>query len=707
MAERPDGTLFEQLLEAEMPLEDKIRHMISAMSLDQKINQMSGDMPRLRGLIELAYAYNTRPYPAGADEELGIPALMFTDGPRGVVMGQATCFPVAMARGAAWDIDLEERVADAMGVEARVFGANFMASVCLNVLRHPAWGRAQETYGEDPYHLGEMGAAHVRGAQRHVMACAKHFAVNNIENNRMTVDAKIDERTLRENYLPQFRRCIDEGVAAIMSAYNRVNGQYCGHNSHLLRDILKGEWGFDGLVISDFIWGIRDTVMAANGGCDVEMPLEQHYGKKLRQSVEDGQVDASIIDEAVSRILRRKFQYSRIGKPDRYRLDAVASPEHRALAREAAQKSMVLLVNETPSGDWRPLLPIELESLERLAVIGGLANIPNIGDDGSSKVRPAAVVTPLQGICAAAGPEKITFDDGQNIEQAKQLAARSDFVIIVVGFTAKDEGEFIKYPWKTIGGDRERLRLTAHEEDLIQAVVAANSRTVVVMMGGGAIITENWRRQVGAMIMAWYPGMEGGHALADILFGRANPSGKLPCIFPQSEMQLPYFDNKAEAIFYDTFHGYRLLDKRQQKPAFNFGYGLSYTTFEVSDMQVEPGRAKPQDILRASAKVTNSGHVQGEAVIQFYVGYGLTQVKRATKELKGFRRLALAPGEDTRVTFELPVQNLAYYDADQAGWKVELSNVWLYVGTSADEADLLARQIDIVDDEEGSLPYPP
>ncbi len=239
-------------------IDEKARHLLTLMSLKEKIQQMSGCTPLFPGLFEVWLAYNMRPLPAGENARLSVPAICFSDGPRGVVMNHSTCFPVTMARGASWDTALEERIGDAMGVEARSLGANFMGSVCINLLRHPAWGRSQETYGEDPYHLGEMGAALVRGIQRHAMACVKHFAANSIENSRWHVDVRMNERTLREVYLPHFKGCVDEGAAAVMTAYNKVNGHYCGHNSHLLRDILKKEWGFRGLVMSDFVLGIRN-----------------------------------------------------------------------------------------------------------------------------------------------------------------------------------------------------------------------------------------------------------------------------------------------------------------------------------------------------------------------------------------------------------------------------------------------------------------
>ena len=322
MKEKPAAhTAWEKVVDGEKlapaRIEEKAEKLLSQMNLTEKIGQMSGDTPLVSGTIKMTAAYNTRPYPAGENKRLGIPAIQFTDGPRGVVVGHSTCFPVSMGRGATWDTDLEERVGDAMGVEARSQGANFFGGVCINLLRHPAWGRAQETYGEDPFHVGEMGAALVRGAQRHVMACIKHFAANSIENSRFKLNVRISESTLREVYLPHFKRCIDEGAAAVMSAYNKVNGEYCGHHFHLLRNILKNEWGFDGFVISDFLLGIREAKAALEGGMDIEMPFTWRFDK-LKSLVEKDIIPQSRIDESVLRILKQKIKFSAIGDPERY-----------------------------------------------------------------------------------------------------------------------------------------------------------------------------------------------------------------------------------------------------------------------------------------------------------------------------------------------------------------------------------------------------
>ncbi len=688
---------------ADKPFEEAAQRLLAQMSLREKIGQMSGDTPRLRGMIKMAYAYNVRPYPAGENRRLGIPPLLFTDGPRGVVVSQATCFPVSMARGATWDIDLEERVGDAMGVEARTLGANFFAGVCINVLRHPAWGRAQETYGEDPFHLGEMGAALVRGSQRHVMACAKHFAANSIENSRMKVDVELDQRTLREVYLPHFKRCVDEGIASIMSAYNQVNGAYCGHNQPLLRRILKEEWGFDGFVISDFVWGIRDTAAAAMAGCDLEMPFTQHYGKRLENAVKSGSVPEATIDEAVLRILRQKIRFAPIGQPERYKPAIVAGESHRALAREVAQKAIVLLKNEPLTPDQAALLPLDLREIKQLAVLGPLAGRPNLGDSGSSRVRPPSVVTPLAGIRAAAGTVAVQHHDGADPTAAARFAAQSDVAIVVVGLTHADEGERMPYPWGSTGGDRDSLALSPEDEALIHAVVAANPRTIVVLMGGSAIITEAWRHEALAILMAWYPGLEGGHALADILFGAVNPSAKLPTIFPKSVLQLPYFDKNAPKITYDRYHGYRFLERAGEEPAFPFGFGLSYTTFDYSELQVEPVSIFPSGAVQASVTITNSGSRAGEEIAQLYIGYPNSAVDRPAKELKGFVRVKLLPGENKQIHFSLPAGQLAYYDPDVEGWVIEAVEYVLYVGPSSANRDLLAASFRVIDENEGGV----
>jgi len=685
------GSLKEDVPLNKEQVEDKAKRMLAQMSLAEKIKQMSGDAPLVRGLVELFFAYNMRPIPAGENVRLSIPAIRFTDGPRGVVMNHSTCFPVTMARGASWDTDLEERVGDAIGVEARSQGANLFAGVCINLLRHPAWGRAQETYGEDPYHLGEMGAALVRGVQRHVMACIKHFAANSIENTRYRVDVRISERTLREVYLAHFKRCVDEGAASVMSAYNKVNGHYCGHNSHLLRDILKKEWGFEGFVISDFVFGIRNG-KAAKAGLDIEMPLTIHFGKKLMKLVRRGTVPEDVIDDAVLRILKQKIRFAQIGEPGRYGLQAVVSSEHKALAREAAQKSIVLLKNDCVAGTTKRILPIDVAHLNRIAIIGKLATKPNTGDKGSSMVRPPYVITPLEGIRAAVSRDcEVMYSDGRVINKAVDIARKADISVIIVGYTHRDEGEYMF----TKGGDRDVLTLKPHDETLILQTFIANPNTAVVLMGGSAIITEAWRDKVPAILMAWYAGMEGGNALADILFGKVNPCAKLPCVFPKSEDQLPFFDKHARSIEYGYFHGYRLMDKQGQTPAFPFGFGISYTTYAYDNLQLDQNEINPDGTLRVSVDITNTGNIAGEEVAQLYVGYDGSRVERPFKELKGFSKVYLTPGETKRVRFALAAGQLAYYDELHTNWIVEPTEYTVYVGPSSRIQDLLRAEFRI------------
>ena len=700
-------------------IEGKAHALLAQLTLDEKIKIMSGDTPFWPGIAEMmGGGYGDHPWVAGAVPRLGIPGVRFSDGPRGVVMDGATTFPVSMARGASWDPDLEERIGDVIGRELRAMGANHFGGVCINLMRHPAWGRAQETYGEDPHHLGEFGAALTRGVQKHVMACSKHYALNSMENARFSVNVSIDPRALHEIYLPHFKRTVEAGVASIMSAYNSVNDEWCGQNPELLNGILKEQWGFEGFVLTDFMFGMRDSKKAALAGQDLEMPFAMIHNRDLKGLVEAGEVPVSRIDDAVLRLLRQQIRFGQGRNPQDYGPEVVGSPAHRALAREAATKSMVLLKNE---GNILPL-----KDLKRLAVIGRLANTPNTGDAGSSNTRPAYVITPLQGLRDALGGDvTIDFDDGSDLVKAARLAREADAVVLVVGYTSKDEGEYIgsdmmtafipNFPQPTAdempfaqammqqnanqqqvegfaeGGDRVSLTLSAQDEALIQAVAAANPRVVVAMMTGSAVITEAWRKQVPAILVMWYPGMEGGRAFADLLLGRANPSGRLPCIFPVRAEDLPDYDKHATQITYDLWHGYRKLERDGARPAFPFGFGLSYTTFQVSDLRLAKTEITPDGTLAASVKVTNTGSLPGEVVVQFYAAFPGSKVEHAPKELKAFQRVALNPGETKEVQISLPAERLAYYDP-QNGWTVEKIPYRLIAGQHSLDED--AQQVD-------------
>lgn len=697
-------------------IEVRARELLAQLTLDEKLEMMDGDLPFWAGLVEMmGGGYADHPWNAGVIPRPGIPGIRFADGPRGVVMAGATTFPVSMARGAAWDVALEERIGDVIGRELRALGGTLFGGVCINLLRHPAWGRAQETYGEDPYHLGEMGAALTRGVQQHAMACAKHYALNSMENARFTVDVTISPRALHEIYLSHFKRVVDEGVAAVMSAYNSVNGEWCGQNKILLTDILKKQWGFAGYVLTDFMFGMRDAKKAALAGQDLEMPFQMQYHQHLKRLVEDGQVPLERIDDAVYRLLRQQL---RLIRPGDYDVEQVGCESHRALAREAAEKSMVLLQN---TGDLLPL-----QDVQKIAVIGRLADTPNTGDDGSSNTRPAYVVTPLEGIQAALkGQAVVLSDDGSNLERAKATAQAADAVVLVVGYDHKDEGEFLDpdtmqdlaflFPTpspeetaiaqefiQTIagqpddeflsGGDRDRLTLHPDDEALIQAIAAVNPQTIVAIMGGSGVIMEAWRERVPAILMLWYPGMEGGHAMADILLGRVNPSGKLPLVIPKRAEDLPFFDKNATEIEYDLWHGYRKLERDGNTPAFSFGFGLSYTSYRYANLTLTRNQLDTSETLQVSLDVSNTGAYAGEEVVQLYVSAISSTVERVPKELKAFTRIALQPGETKIVQLSVPISQLAYYDETQADFVVEPLEYELFVGThSLDQHALKAR----------------
>jgi beta-glucosidase len=682
MAKTPDsGITWAAVIGADGEERERLlAELVGRMTLKEKVRQMAGNSGPLKLLVALI-RYNLLTFNSGRNRRLGIPEIRFTDGPRGVALHNSTCFPVAVARGATWDRELEEKVGSVMGTEARAQGANFFGGVCINLPRHPGWGRSQETFGDDPYLLGEMGAATIRGLQRHVMACAKHYACNSIEESRFYVDVRVDERTLREIYLPHFKRCVDEGVAAVMSAYNRVNGEYCAHNRHLLRDILKGDWGFRGLVMSDFFLGTRDTVKAANGGLDIEMPNSWYFGRKLRRAVRKGKVPEDAVDEAVTRILRQKARFAEVGDPAGYPAYKVAYREHTDLAFEAACKCIVVLKNE------EGMLPLVREKVKSIAVIGRLADRVNLGDHGSSEVRPPYAVTPLEGIRNHAGSAtEVTYASGEDLELAITRAREADATVIVVGFTGKQEGEAM--PYIKVGGDREDLSLLPADVDLIEAVSRETDRCVVVLQGGSAILTSGWREGVRAVLMSWYPGMEGGNALGVTLFGDENPSGKLPITFPDSNDQLPYFDKKAKSIAYEYYHGYRLFDKEGLEPAFPFGFGLHYSTYGYSNLRLSAREIGPDGSLKVEADITNQGEMGGCEVVQVYIACNGSAVDRPVKELKGFTRVHTEPGETKTVSFEIKAADLAYYDTGSGEWVVEEIVYTVYVGSSSRAEDL-------------------
>ncbi|WP_077622994.1 glycoside hydrolase family 3 C-terminal domain-containing protein [Sediminibacillus massiliensis] len=673
---------------------EKAQAIVDQMTLEEKVYLMSGRMSFEQLMEDIAngHHYNWYPYPAGGNDRLGVPEMKFVDGPRGAVSGNSTCFPVSMARGATFDKDLEQRIGRAIGKEIRAHGGNLFGGVCVNLPRNPGWGRSQEVYGEDSFHLGAMGAALTKGVQEeNVIACVKHYAFNSMENARFKVSVEADKRTEREVYLPHFKDCIDAGAASVMSAYNLYKGTYAGHNDYLLNRVLKEEWNFDGFVISDFIWGVKDTVEAANGGMDIEMCHTKYFGDHLVEAVKSGKVNEEKVNQAVLRIVRTLLAFTE-ADDKKYGKELIGNKEHIELALEAAEKSMTLMKNNNNT------LPFSKTDVKQVAVIGKLGDKGNIGDHGSSRVFPDYIVTPLEGIKSLLPEVEVVYHDGADIEGAKQLAKSSDAVVFVVGYNHDDEGEFINNPDEDVdargggdtgfgaGGDRKTsLGLHKEEIELVRAVGPENNQSAAVLIGGNTIMIEDWKQDVSAILMAYYPGMEGGTALARTLFGDVNPSGKLPFVLPKQESDLPQVDWDASKIKYEYYHGYAKLDKEGVEPSLPYGFGLSYTTFKISN----PEFSTKNDQVVASCEVENTGEREGAEVVQLYVGYGNSSIDRPVKVLRGFERVILQPGEKQKVEITCPVDKLKFYNPETNQWELEEIDYEVYIGTSSDEKDLL------------------
>ncbi len=669
--------------------------VLAEATLSEKIGMMSGK-GFFKQYAEDGGLWGARPYRAGGGiERLSVPALWFTDGPRGVARGNSTCFPCSMARGASFDPDLEHRIGQIVSVEARAQGCNLSGAVCFNLLRHPAWGRAQETYGEDQFHLGVMGAAFGTGIQTHnVIATVKHFALNSMENARFTVDVQIDERTLHEVYLPHFRFALDAGVASVMSAYNKMNGEYCGQHRELLTDILRGEWGFEGFVHSDWVMGVYKPY-GASAGLDIENPEPLVFGQKLEKAVEDGHVEPQVIDTACRRILTTLYRFAAAEDPlPEYPIALVASPDHIAVALEAAEKSAVLLTNNA-------VLPLDDGAIKTLAVLGKLATLQNTGDNGSSRVRPPYVVTALEGLTRRLGSDAIVTGDEDDVDAAKAAASAADAIIVVVGNTAEDEGEYIpgdialgqadtasipdevkaarvERPDRpiAIGGDRDSLALRPDQIALIEAAASTGKPVVVVIVSGSAITVEGWHDKVGAIIQTFYAGMEGGTALANLLFGDVSPSGKLPFTVARDESDYPFFDKTATEIEYGYYHGYALMDKKALSPRFLFGHGLSYADFTYRALKVRVAT----DSVEISVAVRNDSGIAADEVVQCYIGFPGVVADRPVKLLKAFQRVSVAAGATEIVNMIVPLGQLAWRNPATHGWEIETGPHKLWVG---------------------------
>lgn len=667
-----------------------VGEILRKATLDEKVAMMSG-RGFFQAFVEDQGLWGARPYQAGGGiERLRVPAFMFSDGPRGVARGQSTCFPCSMARGASFDVHLEYRIGEIMGKELRAQGCNLSGAVSINLLRNPAWGRAQETYGEDSHHLGEMGKALMLGIQSHnVCATVKHFALNSIENSRFKVDVRVDDRTLREIYLPHFHKVISAGVGSVMSSYNKVNGEYAGQNRMLLTDMLRHEWGFEGFVHSDWLFGVRQ-VYGPSAGLDVENPEPLVLGDKLKAAVNAGAVEPQVIDQACRRILTTLYRFACAEDPlPSYPAELVASPAHVATALEAAEKSAVLLENNG-------VLPLNKMSARRLAVLGRLARETNTGDNGSSRVRAPYVVTPLDGLRGYLDKSEILTGDEADLEHAKTVASEADAAIVVVGYTAEEEGEYLPRDFmmghgldqqsvldnlplemrdgvgqtgrtKDIGGDRASLGLPDDQVALIRAAASTRTPVIVVIVGGSAVLVEEWRESAAAILQTFYAGMEGGTALARILFGEVSPSGRLPFTVALRPEDYPYFDNDADSITYDYWHGYAKFEREDTRPRYAFGHGMGYSHFTYRALAVR----NDGHSLAVTVTVCNSGIMNADHSVLCFVRFPGSVQPRANRSLKAFSRVSLSAGQTQSLHFRIPINELEYWDHDTGHWRVE------------------------------------
>lgn len=653
--------------------------LLKEMTVKEKIRMLQGHAMgvTIKNFITKGRFYNGEAYPAGGCKRLGIPPVMFTDGPRGIVMKKCTCFPVSMLRGAAFDDELEYRIGEVFAKEASALNANLFAGVCINLLRNPMWGRAQETYGEDPFLLGRMGAALTKAMQDNGMiACPKHYALNSIEDLRFSANANADKRTLHEVYLPHFKKCIDAGAMSVMGAYNKVNGTYACENKELLTDILREQWGFDGFALSDFFYGIYDAVRSLKAGMDMEMPYIFRYAT-LGCSLKKGDITENDIDTAAARILRALI--STLPKHKKYPESVILSKEHIALAREAATKGIVLLKNEEKT------LPVTAD--KKIAVVGRYANKRNTGDHGSSNVFSPYAVTPYEGLCNRFGAENVSFYNGCKVSDAIKASSGCDCILVCVGSDWLQEGEFlvnlgnVKKKPKGSGGDRADLHIPEEDVQLIKGLSRLGKKLVVNVMGGSAYIIKDWIDCADAVLMSFYSGLEGGNALADILSGDVTPAGKLPFTVAEKAEDYPEFLHigaKNKDIEYGYYHGYTLFDKEGKEPHFPFGFGLSYTEFEFGDVSLEKDDKK----ITVSLKLKNKGNFDGDEILQLYIGSENTAVDRPVKLLKGFKRITVRKGETVDTWVSADIEDIKFYNPETSGWELDAAYT-VYIGTDS------------------------
>lgn len=677
----------------------KINSIIKKMTLEEKIEMLHGNAL----------------FSSAGVPRLGIPELTCDDGPLGVreeikrfdwasanwTTDSATFLPNGSAIAATWNPIMANKYGVVIGEEANARKKNVMLAPAFNICRMPLCGRTYEYYSEDPFLNSQLAIQSVKGIQsQHVAACIKHFAANNQELNRDSVNTIVDERALQEIYLPAFKAAVQQGNAyTVMSAYNKLNGYWCSENGYLLNKVLKGDWGFKGVVMSDWA-GTHHTVAAANNGLDIEMgssgPYDQWYlAKPLLAAVKAGQVSVKTIDDKVARILWLMYHTS---MSTNHPKGAIATPEHAKAAYDIASESIVLLKND------KQLLPLKTNGIKRIAVIGDNAvRTFALGGYGAG-VKAKYEVTALEGIKSRFGKTAdIRFAQGyrakyqasktaeQNgdynkpdqdlINEAVALAKSSDVAILCIGSNREYESE---------AHDRKSLELPFGEQALVNAVSAVNPNTVIVVMAGAPFDLNEIKKSNHTIVWSWFNGSEAGNALADVLKGTINPSGKLPFTFPASLNDSPAFNlntypgNNLTAEYKEgILVGYRWYDTKNIVPLFPFGYGLSYTDFSVSKLSTDKSIYKKDETIHAKFTIKNTGGRNGAEVVQLYVNDPVCSVKRPEKELKAFKKIFLKTGETKTIEMQVKAADLAFYDEAKKGWNTEAGEYVLELGNSS------------------------
>ncbi|MGG3674721.1 glycoside hydrolase family 3 C-terminal domain-containing protein [Bacillus nitratireducens] len=655
-----------------------IKKIISQMTLEEKASLCSGlDFWNTKGI-----------------ERLGIPSIMVTDGPHGLRKQAegadhlgiynsipSTCFPSAVGLASTWNKDLINQVGVALGEECQAENVGVLLGPGANIKRSPLCGRNFEYFSEDPYLSSQMAANHVKGVQSQGIGTSlKHFAANNQEHRRMSVDAIVDERTLREIYLASFEDVIKEAQPwTVMSAYNKINGEYASENNYLLNDILKDEWGFEGFVVSD--WGaVNERVASLANGLELEMPSSFGIGeKKIIDAVNGGELSEEKLDQSVERLLNIIFK-----AVDNQLENAVYSKDaHHQLAREVASESMVMLKNEDS------ILPLKKEGT--VAIIGEFAKQPRYQGGGSSHINPTKLESILEEIEMVSGEKtNILFEQGYNlasddvdenmINEAKKIAESADTVVLFVGLPDRYESE---------GFDRKHLQMPENHVQLIEAIAEVQSN-IVVVLSNGAPIEMPWIGKVKGILEGYLGGQALGGAIADLLFGDANPSGKLAETFPKVLSDNPSYLNfpgEGDKVEYKegVFVGYRYYDKKNVEPLFPFGFGLSYTNFEYSNLSVDKKEIKDTETVSVTVNVKNIGSTVGKEIVQLYIKDVESTMIRPEKELKGFEKVELQPGEEKTVNFTLNKRSFAYYNVELKDWHVETGEFEILVGKSSRE----------------------